>query len=116
MGTTHTTTVKQQTPTTKNMNTLIVLAALVACTLAAPSGYGVAPVHHLPAPVQYHSVQSTMEPSSRSLDITQSSTNQRSSLHVSESPPPSSTEYTTTQLRSQLTPTTSMPRNQLLTQ
>merc|ERR1712168_1630873 len=60
MGTTHTTTVKQQTPSTVNMNTLIVLAALVACTLAAPSGYGVAPVHHLPAPVQYHTVESTV--------------------------------------------------------
>merc|ERR1711970_352810 len=59
MGTTHTTSVLQQTPSNKNMNTLIVLSALVACSLAAPT-YPVAPAvhhvgyaHHAPA-VQYH--------------------------------------------------------------
>merc|ERR1712212_186914 len=76
MGTTHPTTVQPETPSYKNMNTLIVLAALVACTVAAPTytapavhTYAAAPaIHHAPAvhsvvhpgTVQYHHEESSV--------------------------------------------------------
>merc|ERR1712212_1016093 len=70
MGTTHPTTVQPETPSYKNMNTLIVLAALVACTEAAPTytapavhTYAAAPAVHSvvhPGTVQYHHEESSV--------------------------------------------------------
>merc|ERR1712168_1250736 len=73
MGTTHTTTVHQQTPSNNTMNTLIVLSALVACTVAAPTyvapaplahhGYAAVPAVHSvvhPGTVQYHHEKSSV--------------------------------------------------------
>jgi len=73
MGTTHTTTVHQQTPINNTMNTLIVLSALVACTVAAPTyvapaplahhGYAAVPAVHSvvhPGTVQYHHEKSSV--------------------------------------------------------